>query len=258
MPLLFTTSATAASLLIAVFAFVHRLNVDLRREAHEAMVTYYRARTNCEDEIERKLSSTGAMNTNIGGKMDETDDYRYEWTHEKWDPATSDMTHPEWLQKDRFGFYKSYLYTDFTRGTKSDALLNFADSSTLENRVFKTMRENGMDSYMWFIWVFLSHSAGSHTGILHLQSVYASSLPKKIELFETTLRYIPWSIFIFTVVLFLSAIAIFDAGFSIFAVEAYAAGWILVLGIVKRLSSLVTRTRRKLRLHTQVKLKRRL
>lgn len=256
LPLIFTTSATAASLLIAVFAFVHRLSVDLRKESHEALVTYYRARTNCEDEIERKLSSTGALNTNIGGKMDETDDYRYEWTHEKWDPATSDMTHPEWLQKDRFEFFKSYLSMSFTSSLKPESLLNFRDTATLDN-IIKRMREYGMDSYMYFIWAFLPHQAGSHTSTLHLQSIYVTGLPKKIRSYAVTLRYIPWSILLFVIVMSLSAASIFDSRFSCFAILTYAGGWILVLYIVRGLSILVPKASRKLKLDTQVKLERR-
>jgi hypothetical protein len=203
---LVSTSATAASLLVAVLAFLYNILGSLRRQDYDAHLQYIEARLRYQNNLHQKLKGTGCLLTLKGG-TGTRGDFDFEWTSETWAPVTFDLARPDTIK------------SDLSKLIQPDGDVTLVDAVDRVDKLYKVDSENWIDSVIReqyvkairiiFVWVFVKDLANSPFGTLHVQTVFLSPLPKRMQSLSSGLRVIAVAIVAFVVTIassFLSAV----------------------------------------------------
>jgi len=244
---LVTSSATAASLLVAALAFLYSVFRVLRAAHHQALFNYYQERSAYQKDLQKKLSGMGcsvAPKGNAGTKGD----CDYEWTDEVYTPVTHDLaTLSDSLRSGILSLIGEVTSVILTDSLNPEPLIDFDDQSSLDSII----RSMTSDVKIIFNWVFVRENDNSPLGCLHVQTVFLSTLPKKMQSLSRSLRLLAIAIGIFVAAIAISFLSFLSQNVLFLAGGVYGLGWALLLTGVGQIMSLVPSVRRRKSYDTQ-------
>lgn len=235
------TSATAASLLVAVLVFLYNSLRDLMQQEHDAYAEYLRTRLTYQRDMKEKMKRTTYTLTPTGGAGTKKD-FDFEWTYEILNPVSADLARPEAMLADFEKLFKPDVETSLVDSVNRGALYDFGNENWLDSIILK---QTTYDVRIFFIWVFDRQSPASYLGTLHVQSAYVSTLRKKAQSLSKSLRVMSYSIVTFVAAIAFSFLSEFLDLFGLIGLAAYCVGWGMLLFGVSKIVSLIPKVYRR-------------
>jgi len=234
-----STSATAASLLIAVLAFLYNGFRTLRQQDHDAYSRYLGTRLRYQKYVSEKLKGV-SYTLNPKGGAGVKGDFDFEWTYDIYTPVTSSVARPETLLADLEGLFRQHIDVELVDSVNRNSLLDFSGENWLNSMILK---ESIRDVRVHLVWVFERQPT---SGTLHVQTVFLSLLRKRMQSLRDSMRMMSIAIVMFVATVGLSFMSEFVNGCSYLALLTYSLGWgLILLGVRQFLLLVPTIHRRK-------------
>lgn len=228
-----STSATAASLLVAVIAFLYNILRTLRQQDQDSYSRYQRTRSNYQQYVSENLKRSSYTLRPRGGAGTKGD-FDFEWACEIYSPVTTSVARPKTMLADFHGLFRSYVDVSLVDSVNRKQLYDFSNEKWIDLIISEP---STADVRVVLLWVFDKLSTGA--GVLHVQTIYLSLLATKMQSLTRSLRMMSIAVALFVATIALSFVSEFLNGSAYLALLAYSLGWGLVLLGVRQVLSLV-------------------